>query len=344
MQNAYFEKTGECVDWHSDLGARLQTVASEILSLYAYGDFVLRQAMAATACGEYLDNHAALRDIRRKTAAQAAGALTFSLAAPKETAVPVAAGTVCSMAGKPFVQFITTEAGTIAAGETAVTVPAEALRTGSEGNAPAGTVTVMVNPPSEVLGVTNEEAFVGGFDEESDEALRRRVLASYRICQTGFSADSVREQLLQLDDVTDCRVQFGDGEYRICVLPKNKPLTPALEAAIRSRLAVTAVTDYPVTVTGCTVRSFDLVLNLHLKVADDAAADEARERVKALCRTLTIGESLSLSRIAYALADMDSVRYGEAASSAAIDGTVWCSDDEVLALGAVEVNGYDGLE
>ena len=286
-------------------------------------------------------NHAALRDIRRKTAAKAAGTLTFSIFEAQETAVTVPVGTVCAMKNKPFVQFVTTQEGVIAVGDTAVTVAAQAVTAGAEGNAPAGTVTVMVNSPAEVLGVTNEAAFDGGFDAESDEALRRRILTSYRICQTGFSADSVREQLLQLEEVADCRVLFDTDTFRIYVRTKSNRITPALEEEIRRRLAVTEVTDYTVTVQSCNIKTFDLILSLHLRYADDTVEETVRERVRALCSTLRIGESLSLSRIAYALADIDSLRYCETASNEAAEDTIYCSDDEILQTDHIEVNLYE---
>lgn len=341
MQNAFFERTGDPVDWHSDIGARLQTVASELLSLYAYSDFVLKQSMVQTAGGSYLDNHAALRDICRKTATKAAGALTFWLAEPQETAVTIPSGTVCAMKNRPFVQFITVQQGVIAAGETEVTVPAEATAEGVDGNAPEGTVTVMVNPPSEVLGVTNNTAFDGGFDDESDDALRRRVMDAYRICQTGFSPDSVREQLLQMEEIADAGVQFHNGEYLVCVLPKTRQLTPALEEAIRRRLAVTAVTDYPVTISCCTVKEVELVLTLQMTMTDNLTEEAVKERVKAFCGALRIGENLSLTHLAYALSALEGVRYCEATAVGAVEGTVFCDSGEALAAGTIEVNLYE---
>lgn len=341
MQNAYFEKTGNTVDWHSDIGIRFQTVASELLSLYAYSDFVLKESMVQTAEGSYLDNHAALRNIVRKTASKASGTLTFYVPEALETAVTVPRGTVCAMKNKPFVQFITTQAGVIATGETTVTIPATATRAGSDGNAAAGTVTVMVNPPAAVLGVTNDAPFQGGFDAESDEALRRRILTSYKICQTGFSPASVREQLLQLDALSDCGVQFVDNTFVIDIKPKDGQLTEALEAEIKRRLAVTAVTDFPVVVRCCSIKPFSLVLNLYQNYTDTEAEEEVTNRVAAICNALQIGESLSLSRISYAMANLPNVRYCETGSSDATEGIVLCDSSEALMLDGIEVHFYE---
>lgn len=341
MQSAYFEKTGNTIDWHSDNGIRMQTVASEVLSLYAFGDFVLKEAMVQTAEGDYLDNHAALRAIRRKTASKAYGTLTFFVPEAQENAVTIPSGTVCAMKSKPFVQLITTQEGVIAAGDTAVTVPAEATRAGADGNAPTGTVTVMVNPPAEVLGVRNDTAFQGGYDTESDEALRRRILQSYQICQTGFSADSIREQLLQIEELADCSVQFSNDEYLIDIKPKSGQLTEALETEINRRMAVSAVTDCAVVIRCCTIKMFRLVLNLYRNYTDAEAEEEIRTRVSAICSALHIGESLNLSRITYALADLPSVRFCEAASTAATEGVVLCDSGAALSLEELEVHFYE---
>lgn len=341
MKSAYFEKTGDTVDPRSDLGARLQTVASELLSLYVYGDFVLKQSSVQTADGSYLDNLAALRGITRKSATAATGELTFYLTEASETAITVPSGTVCSVDGKPFLQFYTTENAVIPSGEVAVTVPSKALRTGAESNTPSETVTVMVNPPAEVYGVVNSAAFSGGYDAESDTALRKRLIASYKICQTGFSAASVREQLLQLEALTDCSVQFNEGEYRICVRTKSGTVDDTLREAIRSRLGMTAVSSYPVSITGCTVTPFRLTVNIRTVRAEETAVNETKQVIKALCAGLQMGESLSLQQIAYTVAGIEGILYCEAASEAALEGVIYCEDEASLQLEDVQVNCYE---
>ena len=86
------------------------------------------------------------------------------------------------------VRFRTTELGTIPAGETSVTVAAEAVETGAGGNVGAGAVHVLTACPVAVTAVTNEALFTGGLAEETDEALRVRVLDTFLRLPNGANA------------------------------------------------------------------------------------------------------------------------------------------------------------
>ncbi|MDE6124700.1 MAG: baseplate J/gp47 family protein, partial [Eubacterium sp.] len=206
MKAAFQQEKGEPVANLSDLELRFKAVASEIYSVCAYGDYIFRQGFPQTATGMYLDRHAQLRSITRKKAARASGELTFSLSEAASKSVTIPAGTICSAAGRPFIQFATDKRAIISAGRLSVSVPATALRTGQEHNVEAGCVIDMVNPPDYVFSVTNDEAFTGGWNDESDEALRERILSSYSSRKNAVSAEGVREILLSLDEITDALV------------------------------------------------------------------------------------------------------------------------------------------
>lgn len=63
-----------------------------------------------------------------------------------------------------------------------------ALEPGKAGNVAANTVTIMAAMPVGIKACTNPEAFSGGDDAESDEALRQRLLDSYRRLPNGANA------------------------------------------------------------------------------------------------------------------------------------------------------------
>ena len=65
MKETYREKTGLDINDMSDMAVRMYAAAVEIASLYTYNDFVKRQAFPQTATGQYLDNHAETRGIKR---------------------------------------------------------------------------------------------------------------------------------------------------------------------------------------------------------------------------------------------------------------------------------------
>ena len=342
MKNAYFERRGEVPELQSDIGVRFQAVASELLSLSAYADFILRQAFPQTAAGEYLEFHAELRDIERKSASKSSGTLTFYINEASETDIELPEGIICSVKDKPFVQLKTTKKGTIWAGETEVSVKAEAVTAGADGNAAAESVTVMVNPPVGIAGVINKENFSGGCDEEGDSALRRRIVNSYSIPQLGYSQASVCEQILTIDEVLDCAVTFDGSHFNIAVRSKSGYIDLGLRGEIMDKLPVIQVSSITINLSEAEAKSFDLTVNAYLSAADkDRAADAIKEAVKNACGELRIGENLNLSRIAYAASSVDGVKYCELAGSDALDGTIYCDFNEYLSLESVEVNCYE---
>lgn len=157
MLAAYAERRGGQIEEDCELAVRLWAAAAQVQALEAQADWVLAQSFPQTAAGEYLDRHAAVRGLKRQAAAKAVGTLTFTAATAQTGALTVPEGTVCMTEGA--VRFRTTELGTIPAGETSVTVAAEAVETGA-----------------------------GGLAEETDEALRVRVLDTFLRLPNGANA------------------------------------------------------------------------------------------------------------------------------------------------------------
>ena len=186
MLAAYAERRGGQIEEDCELAVRLWAAAAQVQALEAQADWVLAQSFPQTAAGEYLDRHAAVRGLKRQAAAKAVGALTFTAATAQTGALTVPEGTVCMTEGA--VRFRTTELGTIPAGETSVTVAAEAVETGAGGNVGAGAAHVLTACPVAVTAVTNEAPFTGGLAEETDEALRVRVLDTFLRLPNGANA------------------------------------------------------------------------------------------------------------------------------------------------------------
>ena len=186
MLAAYGERRGGQIEEDCELAVRLWAAAAQVQALEAQADWVLAQSFPQTAAGEYLDRHAAVRGLKRQAAAKAVGTLTFTAATAQTGALTVPEGTVCMTEGA--VRFRTTELGTIPAGETSVTVAAEAVETGAGGNVGAGAVHVLTACPVAVTAVTNEAPFTGGLAEETDEALRVRVLDTFLRLPNGANA------------------------------------------------------------------------------------------------------------------------------------------------------------
>ena len=162
---SFIRQTGTGAAGGCDLPARLYAVAAQVYALQVQADWVRRQAFPHTAQGEYLDLHAEMRGLRRKSAARAEGTVRFSAErSDRDRTIP--RGTVCMTAG--MMRFQATEDGVIPAGSTSADVKVQALEAGAAGNVLAGTVTVMASAPVGVASCTNPAACAGGCDAEED--------------------------------------------------------------------------------------------------------------------------------------------------------------------------------
>lgn len=338
MKSAFFEKTGENVELMSDLGARFQAVASELFSLSCYSDFVLKQAFVQSATGEYLDYHAALRDMERKTAAKAYGELTFSLSEAAETDAEIPQGVICSAPDKPFIQFVTTESAVIEAGELSVTVPAEALEGGASYNAGANTVTVMVNPPSGVAFVNNENAFTGGWDDESDEGLRKRILSSYSVPPNGISPASIAESILKLDDVLDCNVtKYWSNYVNVYVKTKSNTLSPSLVNQIKDKMMMSQLARMNINVNLASCINYDITVNIKPTGGSSEAQDKVYSVIKEFADSVRISQSIDLKEIYSLILFNAPLSYCEIRSPQAMNGIINSAADSYLRLGTLTV-------
>lgn len=70
-----------------------------------------------------------------------------------------------------------------------ITLAAEAVNPGIEGNVAAGTITVISRAPAALTSVTNPVPFTGGSDTEDTESFRQRILEAMQNPQTGSPGD-----------------------------------------------------------------------------------------------------------------------------------------------------------
>ena len=338
MKTKYFESCGDTVENDSDLDIRFKAVASELFSLSCYGDFILKQAFPQNATGEYLEAHAALRGISRKTPSKAEGEITFYILEEAQSSVEIPSGVICSAKGKPYIQFETLEAGAIPAGGTECTVSARAVEAGSQFNCEAGEVCIMVNAPAGVTGAINASAFSGGSNAEGDASLRRRVCSSYSIPQAGVSCASIREVLLGCDEILDCKGSFEDETYTVIVKTRNQSVSPELEAEIKRLIIGSEAFAFAVETEAAQSVPFDLVLSVTGAVGDsEELAAEAERAVRDLCSNLEIDASLSLSKTGFSVSSALGTGYCEVSSESAAEGTVYPDINTYLELNGVRV-------
>lgn len=344
MKTAFQAEKGETVKELSDLELRFKAVASEIYSVCAYGDYVLKQGFPQTATGEYLERHAALRGITRKTASRATGLLTFSLAEALDKNVVVPAGTVCSVYGKPFIQFATDDSVEIEAGALSAEVTATALETGYDHNAGAGTVTVMVNPPDYVYSVTNNLPFKGGWDAESDEALRERVISSYGSLRNRVSEASLREIVLSLDEVTDANFESNqDHIIHLFLKTRDGEVTQELTKKINDLLGFAPLCSVVILCNPCFEVPFNVSVEVKVLSGYDTEIIEntVRERITQLCSSEKIGQGYDASAVAAACGSIDGVQYINVYFGGYNSSSIYCGACDYLKLKSIEVNIHE---
>ena len=102
--------------------------------------------------------------------------------------------------------------------------PVRAAEPGSAGNVPAGAITQMPVTITGIAMVTNDEAAAGGFDEETDEALRGRYYDDLQHPNNGGNLQAYREWALSVPGVgrvTVVPIAFGLNTVGIWLTDAN---------------------------------------------------------------------------------------------------------------------------
>lgn len=309
MRAAYFNECNTAVEKGSQTEKRFEILASELFSLSCYADYIFRQAFVQSATGENLDKLGALRECERKTASTSAGELTFSISAVSDDDIIIEKDTVCSVYGKPYLQFATTQQGVIKAGELEATVSAVSLGEGDEFNAKAGTVTVMVNAPVFVTSVTNKARFNGGYSRESDTAYRNRILRHYNIMPNSVNAVSNENRILTNDFVVDCSVvgATDTNSMVIYVATKSNTLSDEEKKKIAWILPVLDGTGINYEVVLAERLDFNLTVDAYIMSGFDKEKIKAQitDRIKEAVSATRINESIPLSRLRRAVSDIE---------------------------------------
>ena len=293
-----------------DLAARLYAAAAQVQALYAQAAWVLDQSFPQTAQGEFLDYHGETRNISRIAATAAEGVLRFSIdqAVGQNLNIPV--GTVCMTA--EGVRYETTEAGAISAGRLWTEVNARAVEQGESGNVGADRVVLMAVAPAGVARCTNPQPFTGGADQEDDEALRARILDSYRRLPNGANAAYYEQEAMRFEGVAAAKAvgrPRGVGTVDVYIAAASGAPEEALRQAVeetlqKSReiaveLQVLAPTLYPVVVT--------VALAPAAGYSFDQAKADAEDALAGFFGGHLLGEAVTLARLGNLLYSLDSV-------------------------------------
>lgn len=325
MAAVFAQQSGLEAGSAGDLAVRLYAVAAQVYSLYLQAEWTRRQCFPQTAQGEYLDLHAALRGVERKSAAPAKGTIRFSVPAAADSDLTIPAGTVCMTVG--LVRFETTEQAVLEAGDLYVDVPAQALEAGAAGNVAAGSILSMAVAPPGVAACSNPAAFSGGVDPEEDESLRSRVLATFRRLANGANAAYYEQTAMAFEEVAAVTVlprKRGTGTVDVVIATRTGAPDAALLERVEEKLEKAREIAVDVAVSAPVTQTVDV--SVRVKAAENRDGAQVRGAVKQAVQGWFTGERLSgpvlraeLGRVVYAVEGVEN--YAITAPSADVAAT-----------------------
>jgi len=219
--------------WNSEVKARFPKAKPELrfsffgilgaahaflmYGLYVFVQNAWKNIFVSTAFGEALDIHGSEYDVPRKAATSASG----NIVATGVNGSTIAAGTKLQ-AGS--VQYQTLALGTISGGT--ATIAVQALTFGADTNQDPGAGLTFVTTPTGVdnAATVDGSGLTGGFDRETDEEYRQRILFRKRNPITGGSPTDYIQWTLEVPGVTRAYVfpkENGNGSVVVRFMTDN---------------------------------------------------------------------------------------------------------------------------
>ncbi len=312
MKQKYIEESGYSFDEASDIAIRLRVLAGEIFNAKASLKWLKNQMFADTACGEYLEMIAQQRGISRKQAVKSQGELTFYLEEPIDRDVIVPVGTSVATADSEPVRFVTCEEGEITAGNTLVSVSAEAETAGSSGNISLNKAVVPVSVPAEISRVTNREVFINGEDAEPDFELRERIRSSYVNRSNGTNKAYYEQLALSVDGIAKVGVVAkarGAGTINIYVCGRDTAAAPAAIAKLSELVNKQRELNVDAQVVQADFVDYEMTVRVKAKSGKEKSAvrDKCTEAFVRFINSIPIGGKLYLSVLGRYLLETDCI-------------------------------------
>jgi len=311
MREDFSARSGLSPNDGGDIALRLHACAQQLEALWAQEEWLERQCFPQTATGEYLERHAQLRGLTRLPAVKAGGTIRFCLNSAAQTDIPIPAGCVCTTAGG--IGFETLSAAVIAAGSLYADVPAEAQTAGADGNVPASGISLMTAAPAGVAYCINNAAFSGGADEETDEALRERVLQSYHRLPNGANAAYYEAETLAVEGVAAAVVvprARGAGTVNVTVSAADGVPGAALVTAVQNALNAQREICVDIQVSAATAVPVNVTLDLEGdgRRAFSDISDDVEDALEAYFNGALLGKKLTLAALGNVIYGVEGVK------------------------------------
>ena len=339
MLHTYEELSGFYPENESDIMLRLRVLAGELYQERAHADFILRQMFPSTAVGAYLDAHAAQRGITRKNATYAVGKVSFSAASQEHEAILIPAGTVVCTTGD-MRRFVTDSDAVLNNGNRSILVDVTAVQPGSAYNVRIGSIGIIVTPVLGIVSVSNNIRFSGGADAESDDALRQRIIDSYRNISNGANAAYYRSVALSVDGVYDASAVGcvrGAGTVNVYACARAGTLSSAKLQEIQALLDEKRELNVDVRVFSPAAVTANLYIRLEVEEGYDfnTVAENVHDAVADYINGLGIGHDILLSNVGEVIYHLEGVAAYKFLESYGSDREV--TDKQYAAAGTIVV-------
>lgn len=310
MKNTYTSLAGYTPEDASDIGIRLRVLAGEIFSLQSNIQWLKNQMFPITATDVQLDNHAKQKGITRKSAIKSKGILTFSRSEPLEYDINIPKGTICSLINDSSVKYVTVGDVVLKSGTIQVDAEAEAFEGGSMYNTAKNTINLLITPPAGITAVTNNSAFEGGTDKETDNELRKRIANIYKDTPNGVNAPFYKSFVMGYDSVYSANVtSTGNGEINIYLGGKGGTVSDDIISRIKNDIENVRELNIKINIYSAEAASIDYGIYLTVKngyVFDDVA-ERCKNAIKDYINSIGVGECIYLVDIGNIIYNTDGV-------------------------------------
>ena len=238
MIDAYNEKypDSNITDFNegSEIRNLLESISADIFHIEYNENLLLRQAFLVTATGSYLDLYGQEYGIAREIAKQAQGTVTFSISESVNYLITIPQYTriVDTATGLYYETWTSCE---IPIGETSVDCPVYSVVTGAGTNIPAESEFLFYDQNQfQEVSISNDAAFTGGCDAESDEDYRERLIEAKT--SDGFGSREYYTKLGRVKGVHDIAlVDSATHTAKVIVNGYQKPITDNLLATVTAQ-------------------------------------------------------------------------------------------------------------
>lgn len=277
----------------------LYACSIQIYQALLYVDRAGKQDLLKYSYGEFMDNLAALKGIKREPAKAAVVKVKFTLSGLRPHPVAIPAGTRVTN-GELY--FETNEYAEIATGEESIELICTCQTAGTSGNGlMTGDINVLVDPIAYIQSAESVEESTGGTDIESDDSLAERIYIapskysvagpeeSYRYWVKTFNS-SITDVYIDSENPTEVLIEFimNDGE-----LP-NESIIRSLQDYLYNE-NIRPLTDKVIVKAPDTVE-YALDLKYYINKSDSAQANTIQSAVNAAVENYIVWQRSKIGR------------------------------------------------